>query len=283
MTLTAGADMVALGGPKQRLVLGLLVARAGHIVPIDDITDALWPEGPPAKPRKTVQVYVTRLRGLLADCDAAIQGVAAGYRFDPGVVELDAVMFEAAHAAAVDESNDELRGRPPPRSAGTLARRRLRRPARLLGAAAQRRPPRRSARHRAARAVRARDPPTAPFGDRRGRARRRDPPARRGLRRPADDRPVPGRAASRCPRHVPAAAPTPRPPNWASSRDRSSAISKVASCATSWKSPRRPRRPSPRSANAGASRWSRRRSSSRAPPTATTRRRSSTSSHRCAR
>jgi DNA-binding SARP family transcriptional activator/tetratricopeptide (TPR) repeat protein len=107
VTLTSGADVVALGGPKQRLVLGLLVARAGHVVPIDDITDALWPEGPQAKPRKTVQVYVTRLRRLFTDRDEAIQGVAAGYRFDPTVVELDAAMFEQALVAALAESDDE--------------------------------------------------------------------------------------------------------------------------------------------------------------------------------
>ena len=107
VTLTSGADVVALGGPKQRLVLGLLVARAGHVVPIDDITDALWPEGPQAKPRKTVQVYVTRLRRLFSGHEDAIQGVAAGYRFDPTVVELDAAMFEQALAAALSETDDE--------------------------------------------------------------------------------------------------------------------------------------------------------------------------------
>jgi DNA-binding SARP family transcriptional activator/tetratricopeptide (TPR) repeat protein len=107
VTLTAGADVVALGGPKQRLVLGLLVAHAGHIVPIDDITDALWPEGPQARPRKTVQVYVTRLRGLFGEHPAAIQGVAAGYRFDPTVVELDAAEFESRVAEALHEADDE--------------------------------------------------------------------------------------------------------------------------------------------------------------------------------
>jgi DNA-binding SARP family transcriptional activator/tetratricopeptide (TPR) repeat protein len=107
VTLTSGADVVALGGPKQRLVLGLLVARTGHVVPIDDITDALWPEGPQAKPRKTVQVYVTRLRRLFAGNEEAIQGVAAGYRFDPTVVDLDAALFERALAAAFAESDDE--------------------------------------------------------------------------------------------------------------------------------------------------------------------------------
>jgi DNA-binding SARP family transcriptional activator len=107
VTLTVGGDIVALGGPKQRLVLGLLVARAGQVVPIDDITDALWPEGPQARPRKTVQVYVTRLRGLLGDRSAAIQGVAAGYRFDPALVDLDAAEFEAELDGTAHASDDE--------------------------------------------------------------------------------------------------------------------------------------------------------------------------------
>src|SRR5690606_32334312 len=43
----AGAS-VALGGPKQRAVLALLVARLGRVVATDEIIDGIWGDEPPA-------------------------------------------------------------------------------------------------------------------------------------------------------------------------------------------------------------------------------------------
>ena len=54
-------------------------------MPVDELIDGLWPEGPQARPRKTVQVYVTRLRRALGGEADAIRSEAAGYRLDaPG-------------------------------------------------------------------------------------------------------------------------------------------------------------------------------------------------------
>jgi DNA-binding SARP family transcriptional activator len=62
LEVVSGAARIALGGPKQRLVLGLLAAWRGRVVTVDELIDGLWPEGPQDQPRKTVQVYITRLR-----------------------------------------------------------------------------------------------------------------------------------------------------------------------------------------------------------------------------
>ena len=86
LELLSDGVRVALGGPKQRLVLGLLAARRGRVVALDDLIDGLWPDGPQARPRKTVQVYVTRLRRALGEQADAIRSEAAGYRFDPALV-----------------------------------------------------------------------------------------------------------------------------------------------------------------------------------------------------
>ncbi|HEU4840844.1 MAG TPA: BTAD domain-containing putative transcriptional regulator, partial [Ilumatobacteraceae bacterium] len=107
LELLSDGVRVALGGPKQRLVLGLLAARRGRVVGLDDLIDGLWPDGPQARPRKTVQVYVTRLRRALGDSADAIRSEAAGYRFDAGLVPVDADAFEADVRAAADEPDDE--------------------------------------------------------------------------------------------------------------------------------------------------------------------------------
>ena len=98
---------VALGGPKQRLVIGLLAAWRGRVVSVDELIDGLWPEGPQARPRKTVQVYVTRLRRALGGDADAIRSEAAGYRLDATRLPVDADEFVAGiQAAAADEDDD---------------------------------------------------------------------------------------------------------------------------------------------------------------------------------
>lgn len=107
VALVSAGSLVALGGPKQRLVLGLLAASRGRVVPVDELIDGLWPDGPQAQPRKTVQVYVTRLRRALGDHADAISSEASGYRLDPTAIDIDADGFERAVRTALADENDE--------------------------------------------------------------------------------------------------------------------------------------------------------------------------------
>ena len=88
-------------------MFGLLAAWRGRVVPVDELIDGLWPEGPQARPRKTVQVYVTRLRRALGEAAEAIRSEAAGYRLDSSVLTVDADSFEAGVRAATAEVDDE--------------------------------------------------------------------------------------------------------------------------------------------------------------------------------
>ena len=76
MEVVSGTERLALGGPKQRLVLGMLAAARRRTVTLDELVDGLWPEGPQAQPRKTVQVYITRLRRTFGDEADAIRSEA---------------------------------------------------------------------------------------------------------------------------------------------------------------------------------------------------------------
>ncbi|MGW2787150.1 BTAD domain-containing putative transcriptional regulator [Streptomyces populi] len=56
---------VALGAPRQRAVLSLLIAARGGVVPVDRMTDALWRGEPPAKALVSLHAYLSNLRRCL--------------------------------------------------------------------------------------------------------------------------------------------------------------------------------------------------------------------------
>ena len=59
---------VALGGPKQRALLAVLVLHRGQAVSSDRLVDELWGEqGRRRAPRRLVQGFVSELRQALGD------------------------------------------------------------------------------------------------------------------------------------------------------------------------------------------------------------------------
>ncbi|MBI4936418.1 MAG: protein kinase [Actinobacteria bacterium] len=91
---------VALGGPRQRRLLAVLVLGDGRPVAIDTIVEAVWADGDaPDSPAKTLQSYVSRLRGVLGD--STLINTPAGYCLDlSNGLDLDARLFEAQLARA---------------------------------------------------------------------------------------------------------------------------------------------------------------------------------------
>jgi class 3 adenylate cyclase/tetratricopeptide (TPR) repeat protein len=89
--LDASGKHVPLGGTRQRTVLGSLLLRAGETVPLQRLVDELW-EQPPETAAKTVQVYVSRLRRLLAP--GAIESRSGGYALRLDGDRLDLTQFE---------------------------------------------------------------------------------------------------------------------------------------------------------------------------------------------
>ncbi len=85
-----------LGGSKQRAVLALLALRANRTVGADELIDALWEDRPPLSAAKNVQLYVSRLRKVLADdgSDARIVTHGRGYELQIPDDAVDAVRFE---------------------------------------------------------------------------------------------------------------------------------------------------------------------------------------------
>jgi predicted ATPase/DNA-binding SARP family transcriptional activator len=84
---------VALGGPRQRVLLALLLVDAPRPVPIDRLADELWHGEPPDGASTTLRAYVSKLRTVLG-ADAAITGTGAGYALDVAGDDVDATRFE---------------------------------------------------------------------------------------------------------------------------------------------------------------------------------------------
>ena len=91
---------VAIGGPQQRRLLGVLLAHRGQVVSVDRLVDALWPDvDAPDGAARSIKTYVSRLRAALDD--SAVATAPNGYlvRLDAETTSADAPEFEALVAA----------------------------------------------------------------------------------------------------------------------------------------------------------------------------------------
>lgn len=95
-----------LGGPRQRAVLGMLVAASGRVVSVDRFLEDLWSGEPPPKALGALQAYVSHLRRLL-EPDRAPRTPASvlisappGYALALPVPQVDTWAFDALVRAA---------------------------------------------------------------------------------------------------------------------------------------------------------------------------------------
>ena len=84
---------VPLGGPRQRVLLALLLVDAPRPVPIDRLADELWHGEPPDGASTTMRAYVSKLRTVLG-ADAPITSSTGGYALDVEGDQVDAPRFE---------------------------------------------------------------------------------------------------------------------------------------------------------------------------------------------
>src|SRR5437773_1395325 len=89
---------IALGGPKQRALLGVLLLHANESISSERLTDELWGDRPPARAHKLVQGYVSGLRKLLGP--ARVVTRSPGYLVRVEAAELNALEFERLVAEA---------------------------------------------------------------------------------------------------------------------------------------------------------------------------------------
>ena len=79
------------GPPQQRLILAVLLADVGRVVPAETLIARLWDGDPPAAARRAVHAHIARIRRLLHEsgADGALAGAAGGYRLDIAPEDVD--------------------------------------------------------------------------------------------------------------------------------------------------------------------------------------------------
>ena len=105
----------ALGAPKQRGLLALLLVNRRRVVTAEQLIDGLWGEDPPTSALQSLQVYVHGLRRALGA--ERIETAGRGYRVVVEEDELDLDRFERAlergraalEAGRADDALDDLR------------------------------------------------------------------------------------------------------------------------------------------------------------------------------
>jgi DNA-binding SARP family transcriptional activator len=105
---------VPIQSARHRVLLAALLLRAGELVMVDELAEAVWGDALPASPRKAIQTHVSRLRSVLSDTEV-IEWQPTGYvmRVDRG--ELDVGRFEllleqAGDAASKGDRQAEAEG-----------------------------------------------------------------------------------------------------------------------------------------------------------------------------
>jgi DNA-binding SARP family transcriptional activator len=109
----AAGECLPLGGLCGQKALATLLLDAGRVVPVTRLVDAIWDDDPPATAAKQARNAVSRLRRLLATCEApdAIVTQGVGYRLAVPDDVLDARLFEArVSQAGTAASTGQLTG-----------------------------------------------------------------------------------------------------------------------------------------------------------------------------
>ena len=94
LRVTRDGDEVALGGPRQRRLLAVLLVHGGAVVSADRIAEAVFAGEPTPAATTTLRSYVARLRKVIGD--RAVITRPPGYQLVLPAEAVDVVSFEAA-------------------------------------------------------------------------------------------------------------------------------------------------------------------------------------------
>ncbi len=103
LEVCVGGQRVELAGPKQRALLGVLLANRGEVVPTNHLVAEVWDGDPPATGQKALQVQVSRLRRILDGAEVETRPTGYLLRVPTGSLDLDtfhALVTEARDAAS---------------------------------------------------------------------------------------------------------------------------------------------------------------------------------------
>ncbi len=100
-----GSDL-ALGGPKQRLVLAGLLINRNRATAVDSLIATTWEGDPPSGAPANIHVYVSNLRRILGsagiDAQSVLENRPPGYRLNADDAAVDVGRFLTANRAGIE-------------------------------------------------------------------------------------------------------------------------------------------------------------------------------------
>ena len=102
LTVSGEQGPLALGGPKPRTLLAMLLLEPNTVVSRYRLIEALWPEGEPPSAAQSLDVYVHRLRKELGHDRLVRRDGGYMLRVEPGELDTDDLQrlrASAAHAS----------------------------------------------------------------------------------------------------------------------------------------------------------------------------------------
>ncbi|AUN41842.1 AfsR/SARP family transcriptional regulator [Tsukamurella tyrosinosolvens] len=109
VSIVVDGNVVRTGAGHESTLLALLVANPGYAFAIDSIVTAVWGANPPAVANRSLHVYISKLRRLLATHSPGptpISGGAGWYRLDVDPQHTDIGRFRTLIAAARSTAHD---------------------------------------------------------------------------------------------------------------------------------------------------------------------------------
>ena len=96
LEVRSGGTELKIGPLKQRIALAILLCHANRVVPVTDLSEAIWGSDTPRTAHKNLQVYISLLRSILFPGDGAarLSYRFPGYRIEIAPAELDLLTFE---------------------------------------------------------------------------------------------------------------------------------------------------------------------------------------------
>lgn len=105
LLMTVAGTPMALGTPKQRAVLALLLINRNRAVGTDSLVDAAWGDSPAPAVRASIHSYVSNLRRILGsagvDPHVVLASAPPGYRLSVGDGECDLDRFITKRTAGI--------------------------------------------------------------------------------------------------------------------------------------------------------------------------------------
>lgn len=108
-------EPVNVGGPRQQIVLSMLLLEANRVIAIDRLIRAVWDEDPPATSRGQVAICISALRRQVLSEDGRPQIARRGPGYllilEKGALDLDVFEGHVAAARLAMQNNDLLTAR----------------------------------------------------------------------------------------------------------------------------------------------------------------------------